>query len=237
MLWHIFAMFSDISECVFLPKTCSIVFYWSRVFPKVRVCLSQTAALSSMGCADREKLFFMKIWKINFTLGCFYLCIPCLLLKYFLVFVLFMLVGDLECSSWITAWHFHKGVQRVVQRVLRPHFLNEVLTLPVVAVAVCQTWSRNELGKFSVGTQCSKKQIHLWALKWKLLEASFWTTCLSLLSMSVFKIQNLMQRTMRVSCYCCHWFLVVWWCCHILEKELAKEQASCEALVPVVGRA
>lgn len=110
MLWVIFAMFSGISECVFLPNTCIPYFYWTRIFADVSACLSQKAAFSSMGCVDREILFLMEIWKLNFTLQCFYLCIPCLLLKYFVVFGLFLLVGDLECSPWIIAWCCHKGV-------------------------------------------------------------------------------------------------------------------------------
>lgn len=85
-------------------------FYWSRIFTEVSVCFSQEAALSGMGCVDREILFLMKIWKLNFTLGCFYLCIPCVLLKYFLEFVLFLLVGALECSPWIIPRRCHKGV-------------------------------------------------------------------------------------------------------------------------------
>lgn len=138
-------------------------FYWSRIFTEVSVCLSQKAALSSMGCVGREILFLTKIWKLNFTLGCFYLCIPCLLLKYFLVFGLFLLVGDLECSPWIIAWHCHRGVS-CTGSSSSSLFECQVQTLPVVAEAVCQTWSGNELGKFSEGAQCSENQVHLWVL-------------------------------------------------------------------------
>ena len=87
----------------------------------------------------------------------------CLLLKYFLGFVLFLLLGDLECSPRLicmTLPHIHV----LYGESPLSSFLIEVLTVPVV-VAVCQTWSVDDPGKISVGAQYTNRQVHYSALK------------------------------------------------------------------------